>query len=63
MQTEAILLVEDDENDAFFIERAMDEKGMATPCRNTRDGQEALYTSFQLRPPSSGRTFVRRHGV
>jgi two-component system response regulator len=42
MTTDTILLVEDDENDAFFLERAMHKIGMANPVRNVRDGQEAI---------------------
>jgi CheY-like chemotaxis protein len=42
MTTDTILLVEDDENDAFFLKRAMHKIGMANPVRNARDGQEAI---------------------
>ncbi|HZR18927.1 MAG TPA: response regulator [Verrucomicrobiae bacterium] len=42
MTTNTILLVEDDENDAFFLERAMHKIGMANPVQNARDGQEAI---------------------
>src|SRR2546421_13060893 len=42
MTTETILLVEDDENDAFFLERAMQKIGMLNPVQNARDGQEAI---------------------
>jgi two-component system response regulator len=42
MTTDTILLVEDDENDAFFVERAMHKIGMTNPVRNARDGQEAI---------------------
>ena len=42
MTTDTILLVEDDENDAFFVERAMHKIGMANPVRNVRDGQQAI---------------------
>lgn len=42
MTTETILLVEDDENDAFFLERAIKKSGMLNPLRNARDGQEAI---------------------
>lgn len=42
MTTETILLVEDDENDAFFLERAMQKIGMLNPMQHARDGQEAI---------------------
>ena len=42
MTTETILLVEDDENDAFFLQRAMHKTGMANPVRNAWDGREAI---------------------
>lgn len=42
MTTETILLVEDDENDAFFLERAIRKIGMLNPVQNARDGQEAI---------------------
>src|SRR5690242_9183473 len=42
MTTETILLVEDDENDAFFLERAIRKVGMMNPVHNARDGQEAI---------------------
>jgi CheY-like chemotaxis protein len=42
MTTETILLVEDDENDAFFFERAIKKVGLKNPVRNARDGQEAI---------------------
>lgn len=42
MTTETILLVEDDENDAFFLKRAIRKIGMLNPVQNVRDGQEAI---------------------
>jgi CheY-like chemotaxis protein len=42
MTTETILLVEDDENDAFFLERAIQKIGMLNPLQHARDGQEAI---------------------
>ena len=42
MITKPILLVEDDENDAFFFQRAMRKTGMTTPVQVARDGQEAI---------------------
>ena len=37
-----ILLVEDDENDAFFMQRAMAKTGLEYPVQVVMDGQEAL---------------------
>ena len=37
-----ILLVEDDENDVLFLERAFDKAGAPRPFRVLRDGQEAI---------------------
>jgi CheY-like chemotaxis protein len=37
-----ILLVEDDENDVFFFQRAMSKTGMVQPVQVARDGQEAI---------------------
>jgi len=42
MTTETILLVEDDENDAFFLQRAIRKTGMLNPVQHSRDGQEAI---------------------
>src|SRR5579864_1791287 len=42
MTTETILLVEDDENDAFFLKRAIHKIGMVNPVLCARDGQEAI---------------------
>lgn len=38
-----ILLVEDDENDRFFFERAAKKCGLQHPLRMARDGQEAVH--------------------
>lgn len=38
-----ILLVEDDENDAFFFERALKKAGVPHPLRIARDGQDAVH--------------------
>jgi CheY-like chemotaxis protein len=37
-----ILLAEDDENDAFFFERALKRAGLANPVQRVCDGREAL---------------------
>ncbi|SPE50821.1 Response regulator receiver protein (modular protein) [Verrucomicrobia bacterium] len=37
-----ILLVEDDENDVFFFQRAVSKAGMMGPVHVARDGQEAI---------------------
>jgi two-component system response regulator len=42
MITKPILLVEDDENDVFFFQRAMSKAGIMTPVRVARDGQQAI---------------------
>jgi len=42
MITKPILMVEDDENDVFFFQRAMDKAGMAIPLQVAKDGQEAI---------------------
>ena len=41
--TPPLLLVEDDENDAFFFERALKKAGIAQSLRVVRDGQEAIH--------------------
>jgi len=38
----AILLVEDEENDVFFLKHAFEEVGILNPLRVAEDGQEAL---------------------
>src|SRR4029077_18910272 len=42
MTTKTILLIEDDDNDAFFVRRAMKKTGMINPIQVARDGQEAI---------------------
>ena len=42
MMTQPILLVEDDENDVFFFQRAMSRAGMINLVQVARDGQEAI---------------------
>jgi CheY-like chemotaxis protein len=42
MNTKTILLVEDDENDAFFVQRAFNKTGVVNPMQVVRDGQEAI---------------------
>ena len=42
MMTTTILLVEDDENDVFFFQRALNKAGMTNPLQVARDGQEAI---------------------
>ena len=42
MSTQPILLVEDDDNDVFFFQRAMSKAGMSHPLQVVRDGQEAI---------------------
>jgi CheY-like chemotaxis protein len=42
MTTKTILLVEDEENDVFFFQRAMQKSGSATTVQVARDGQEAI---------------------
>ncbi len=37
-----LLLVEDEESDAFFFERALKKAGVSHPLRLVRDGQEAI---------------------
>ena len=39
---EVILVADDDENDAFFIERALKEAEVTNPLRRVRDGEEAI---------------------
>jgi CheY-like chemotaxis protein len=38
----AILLAEDNDNDAFFIQRAFEEARVANPLHRVRDGQETI---------------------
>ena len=40
--TTTILLVEDDENDVFFFQRALNKAGITNPLQVARDGQEAV---------------------
>lgn len=42
MSEHPILLVEDDKNDVFFFQRAMEEAAFACPLRVARDGGEAI---------------------
>lgn len=42
MSVAPILLVEDDENDVFFFERALQRAGCAHPVHVARDGEEAI---------------------
>ena len=39
---QGILLVEDDENDVFFLKRAMTKAGLNLPIQIARDGREAI---------------------
>ena len=41
-KVEVILVADDDENDVFFIERALKEAQVANPLRRVRDGEEAI---------------------
>ena len=40
--TKILLLVEDDENDVFFMQRALDKANLRLPLKVVADGQEAL---------------------
>lgn len=40
--TRAILLVEDDEDDVFFLQQAMQKAGVVNPLRVASNGQEAI---------------------
>lgn len=42
MTTGTILLVEDDSNDIFFMERAASKAGLTAPVQVVRDGQQAI---------------------
>jgi CheY-like chemotaxis protein len=42
MNTQPILLVEDDENDVFFFQRSVDKAGLIISVQVARDGQEAI---------------------
>lgn len=42
MQSNVILLAEDDPNDVFFMQRALDKAGVNLPVRVARNGQEAI---------------------
>ena len=42
MMTKLILLVEDDENDVFFFQRAMNSAGILNPVQVANDGQTAI---------------------
>ena len=53
--SEAILLVEDDENDAFFMQHAMKKAGIVNPVRVASDGQQAIdYFKSALKVGSNG---------
>src|SRR5690242_11862002 len=41
-QTPAILVVEDNEDDVFFLRRALEKAGVTLPVHLARDGQEAM---------------------
>jgi DNA-binding response OmpR family regulator len=42
MTHHTVLLVEDDENDVFFMQRAFREAGISTPLNVVNDGREAI---------------------
>lgn len=42
MNPTTILLVEDNEDDAFFMKRALRDAGIANPVRHVEDGQQAI---------------------
>lgn len=42
MQSNMILLAEDDPNDVFFMKRALDKAGVNLPVHVARNGQEAI---------------------
>ena len=42
MSEQTILLVEDDKNDVFFFQRAMEMAGLTCPLHIARDGREAI---------------------
>ena len=42
MMQSPILLVEDDENDVFFLRRALGKAGVSNPLHVARDGEEAI---------------------
>jgi CheY-like chemotaxis protein len=42
MNHHTVLLIEDDENDVFFMQRAFREAGIATPLHVVGDGREAI---------------------
>jgi CheY-like chemotaxis protein len=42
MNSTTILLVEDNEDDAFFMKRALRDAGIANPVRIVEDGQQAI---------------------
>jgi CheY-like chemotaxis protein len=42
MTTQPVLLVEDDENDVFFMQRAFREAGILNPLKVACDGREAI---------------------
>ena len=51
----AILLVEDDENDVFFMQHALNKAGITNPVRVVRDGQQAInYFESAFQPGSNG---------
>ena len=58
--TDAILLVEDDENDVFFMQHALKRAGITNPIRVVRDGQQAIdyfESAFQPGSNSSSRVY------
>lgn len=42
IDAQPLLLIEDDENDVFFMQRAMKDSGLTNPLHVVTDGQEAI---------------------
>ena len=53
--TNTILLVEDDDNDVFFMQHAMKKAGIGNPIRVATNGQQAIdYFKCAMQPGSNG---------
>jgi CheY-like chemotaxis protein len=58
MRSRSILLVEDDENDVFFIKDALERVGVDLPLHVASDGQEAIDFLIAARAPLEGTSDV-----
>jgi CheY-like chemotaxis protein len=62
LKTAAILVADDDENDVFFLRRAIDRAGLSNPLFVSHDGQEAI-DYLQGAPPYDNRAHFPLPGL